>query len=203
MRACLCGAMMLVAGSMHAATRNPRLRAAVPTTAVTTAAVSAGTTTPSVTQPRQGSRLLRQWLEADRDADGALSRSEAARIPRLAAAFDAIDRDGDARLSADEVRAWRKARTTATRRPRNGGALEDTRQRADRNGDGYLVMDEVEERLPRLVARFEAIDTDRDGRLSGEEWRQWFAARRAARPQSNRDSSVSRSESSSVVVKGR
>lgn len=128
----------------------------------------------------RASRLFEQWRRADADADGMLSRAEAARMPRLAAQFDTIDRDADLRLSADEVRAWRRASAQARRAPRRS-AVDGAIELADRDGDGLLSRAETIERLPRISGKFARIDVDANQRLSREEIHAWFALRRAAR----------------------
>jgi Ca2+-binding EF-hand superfamily protein len=130
-------------------------------------------------QPRS-TRLYEQWKKADVTADGALSRWEAASIPRLAAHFDAIDRNADGRISAEEVRAWRKALAAQRRKP-PGRALERFVAKADRDGDGALDRAEIRAGLPRLSGKFDRIDRDRNGRLSRDELESWLALRRSAR----------------------
>ncbi|OGA79149.1 MAG: hypothetical protein A3G27_00280 [Betaproteobacteria bacterium RIFCSPLOWO2_12_FULL_66_14] len=129
---------------------------------------------------QRSSRLFEQWQKADASGDGELSRSEAARIPRLAAHFDAIDRDGNARLSAEEVRAWRKA-VAASRRTPAGRRFDRYFSLADLDGDGALSRTEVEAGLSRMAGKFERIDSDRNGRLTREEIENWFALRHSAR----------------------
>jgi Ca2+-binding EF-hand superfamily protein len=126
-------------------------------------------------EPR-ASRLYEQWRQADRDGDGELSRAEAAAMPALAAQFDAIDRDRNGRLSADEVRAWRTARRS--RRPSAPGGVSTVFARADANADGALSRAEVEKALPRMARNFERIDTDRNGLIERGELDAWIARRR-------------------------
>ena len=130
--------------------------------------------------PVQRSRLFEQWKKADASGDGELSRSEAARVPRLAAHFDTIDRDGNGRLSAEEVRAWRKA-VAASRRTPVGRRFDQYFKQADIDGDGALSRAEIEAGLPRMAGKFGRIDSDRNGRLTREEIENWFALRRSAR----------------------
>lgn len=47
---------------------------------------------------------------ADTNADGLISRAEAASLPRVASHFDQIDANKDGQLGADEMRAFREAR---------------------------------------------------------------------------------------------
>jgi Ca2+-binding EF-hand superfamily protein len=114
--------------------------------------------------------------------EAALSREEAAqRAPRLARHFDAIDADGDGRITSREIRAWRKAR-----RGRDSGPLAERARfdqlfrRADADGDGALSREEAARSLPRIAGKFDRIDADRDGRLTLAEVHAWLDARRAA-----------------------
>lgn len=47
------------------------------------------------------------WSELDADQDGALSKTEAAPVDSLSAAFDSADGDKDGSLTADEYKAYR------------------------------------------------------------------------------------------------
>jgi Ca2+-binding EF-hand superfamily protein len=110
-------------------------------------------------------------------ADGALSRAEAEqRSPRLARHFDAIDANGDGRITALEIRAWRKGRRGADR---GRGRFDELFRRADADGDGALSRDEAAKSLPRVARKFDRIDADGDGRLTLEEMHAWLDARRA------------------------
>jgi hypothetical protein len=51
------------------------------------------------------------FMRADADGDGKLSKAEAARIPQVAAKFDAIDKDKDGMLSMGEYMAAFEAPT--------------------------------------------------------------------------------------------
>ncbi len=61
-----------------------------------------------------------------------------------------------------------------------GGFAEHFR-RADADGDGALTRAEAEQALPRLAAKFDRIDANHDARLTPDELRRYFDARRAAR----------------------
>ena len=126
-------------------------------------------------EPRS-TRLFEQWQRADSDRDGALSRSEAQAMPALSPYFDAIDRDGNGRITADEVRAWRAAKRArrSARRPSGLAALFAS---ADTDGNGALSRAEVDA-LPRLARRFREIDANGDGSLSRAEIDAWTARRR-------------------------
>ncbi|MGH8682615.1 MAG: EF-hand domain-containing protein, partial [Burkholderiales bacterium] len=54
----------------------------------------------------------------------------------------------------------------------------------DADSDGALTRAEAEVALPRLGAKFDRIDANRDARLTPDELRRYFDARRAARGKS-------------------
>lgn len=115
-------------------------------------------------------------------ADGALTRAEAERrAPRLVRHFDAIDADGDGRITAREIRAWRKAGRGRGRVNTGAGPRERFDalfRRADADGDGALSPAEARAALPRLARKFERVDADGDGRITLEEAHAWLDARR-------------------------
>ncbi len=133
---------------------------------------------------RSRALILCGWLVAATcgaaAAEGALTRAEAERrAPRLARHFDAIDANGDGRITAREIRAWRKAgrggRAGAGFRERFDALF----RRADADGDGALSRAEAQAALPRLARKFGRVDADGDGRISLEEAHAWLDLRRA------------------------
>lgn len=98
----------------------------------------------------------------DTDKDQLISRQEAAANPQLAGSFDAIDTDRDGQLSAAELKTFAKTRKSH--------ALDQL----DTNHDGVLTREEAAS-SKKLMANWDMIDTDKDGRLSSGELR-------AARP---------------------
>lgn len=110
-----------------------------------------------------GQQLGNSRLAAlDTDKDQQISRQEAAANPKLAGSFDAIDVNKDGLLSAAEMKGYTKTRKTH--------ALEQL----DTNRDGVLTREEAAS-SKKLMAHWDMIDTDKDGRLSADELR-------AARP---------------------
>lgn len=51
-------------------------------------------------------------------------------------------------------------------------AAAGARPRPDANGDGVITRDEAAQ-FPRLLARFDALDKNKDGKLSGDELSGW------------------------------
>ena len=121
-----------------------------------------------------------RFAAADADRNGVLSRAEVQRrLPRLASRFDEIDRNRDGNLSPEELRA--RAGAGNRRGGAGEGGFAEHFRRADADGDGALTRAEAEEALPRLGAKFDRIDANRDERLTADELRRYFDARRAAR----------------------
>jgi hypothetical protein len=115
------------------------------------------------------------FSKADTNRDGKLSRAEVERaMPQLSRSFDSIDTDKDGQLSRRELSVWKKAH--------RGERLAKAAQRfkhADTDGDGAISRAEAEQHAPRLARRFDAIDANRDGKLTPEELRAYREARRS------------------------
>lgn len=92
---------------------------------------------------------------ADTNADGLISRAEAAALPRIAERFDAIDANRDGQVSFEELRGARhKAR---------GERLLD---RLDADRDGKVSKAEA---LAKATERFDRVDANNDGFITAEE----------------------------------
>ena len=136
--------------------------------------------TPPATSAQRPAKL-------DTNGDGVIDRSEAAANPRLAAKFDELDRNKDGKLSRDEMPRWQHGRrghgggagpgwtSTRTRISRDE-AKADPRLAArfdqfDLNKDGYLDKADRELRMKQhRDAWFAAADTNKDGQLSKAEF---------------------------------
>ncbi len=156
-----------------------------------------------------GSRQNARAMQLDTNGDGVVDRAEAAQSPRLARHFERLDRDGDGRLTADELRQTRQGKGSRHARGPQG---VDGLARLDTDGDGRISRAELEaaqarreahraehaqrgdrERGPRsarsgerpqcpdLLANFDAIDTNRDGVLDRRELHTWLEAQRPQR----------------------
>jgi Ca2+-binding EF-hand superfamily protein len=114
----------------------------------------------------------RPMFKLDANGDGMIDRTEAAAHPRLAEKFDQLDRNGDGKLERGE---FRHGHGHAPR----GGRHHKGHQRHGQHG-GF--------------ARFIALDTDSDGRISKLEAASSPLAARFARIDRNRDGYLVRSE---------
>jgi hypothetical protein len=99
----------------------------------------------------------------DTNKDGVIDEKE---IANAAVALKKLDKNGDGKLTEDELRP-------ALTRPAvaGGGGAEQMVRRLmefDKNGDGKLSKDELPERMQSLMQR---ADTDKDGFLTKDEIR--------------------------------
>ncbi len=111
----------------------------------------------------------------DRNQDGALTANEWYTQDPAPVPFSMVDLDNDERISPAEFQEWRAAR---------GGAMEagittaDRFRLADRNKDRVISAEEWKDRFPFVA--IEAVDADRDQRVSGEEFTAWDRQRGGA-----------------------
>jgi Ca2+-binding EF-hand superfamily protein len=121
-----------------------------------------------------------RFAKADADRNGVLSRAEVDRgLPGIAPHFNEVDRNRDGNLSPDELRSWTAGRKGADRKGEGGFA--GYFRRADANSDGALTRAEVDKALPRLGSKFDRIDANGDSKLTPDELRRYFDAKRTAR----------------------
>lgn len=129
--------------------------------AAVAATLATATTSLLAANPVDGARPMPAQL--DTNGDGSISRDEAQRAPRLAAAFDRIDTNKDGQLTREEMHAAR---------PQRGGGH---RAHLDVDKDGQISRDEAKA-APRLADRFDAVDANKDGQLSRDELSAWHQA---------------------------
>ncbi len=123
------------------------------------ALASAATVVTAAPEGRQRHGAMVERLKAaDTNADGHISRSEAAALPRIAERFDQIDTNRDGQVSFEELRAFHAAHRAA----RGAKVLKSI----DTDGDGKISKAEA---LAAAAARFEKADANKDGFLTQEE----------------------------------
>jgi hypothetical protein len=138
------------------------------------------------TQPKADSPYVARFKELDRNKDGYVSPNE---WPLEAEKFKVVDRDKDGRLSQHELttpnvlREERRDRFGELDIDRDGRLSREERRRGgtglgslDGNRDGVITRREYVENTFDARAtfrderRFEALDRDRNNRLSRQEW---------------------------------
>ena len=107
----------------------------------------------------------------DVDHDGAISAVE---LANAATALKSLDKNGDGKLTEEEVRpqmrggrGGRGGEPGETAAP-SADEMVQTLMAFDKNGDGRLTRDELPERMQGL---FDRADTDKDGALTTDEIR--------------------------------
>ena len=135
--------------------------------ALTALAVGAFASTAFAQQGDRQGRMLERLKAADTNADGLISRAEAAALPRLAEHFDAIDTNKDGQVSFEELRAARGQH-------RHVGHFK----RIDADGDGKVSKAEA---LAAAEAAFNRADANGDGFVTPEEMKAAHGAKRGAK----------------------
>lgn len=122
-------------------------------------------------------------LLADANRDGVVTRDEV--TARLSAAFARVDADGDGKISPAEREAVREVlggpggpgapgmdgpppppRGPEGRPGMRGRVGERMAARMDKDGDGMISLDEQK---ARALARFDRVDTNKDGKIDAAE----------------------------------
>lgn len=120
-----------------------------------------------------------RWNALDTDGDGRLSRAEAeAGAPGMARNFERFDADADGQLTREEI----KAQHTQMREQARARA-EERWASTDANGDGAIDLAEAQTGMPRAAENFGRLDADGNGLLSREEMREGMRQHRAERMQ--------------------
>lgn len=124
-----------------------------------------------------------RMAQLDINKDGAIDRSEAAKVPKFAEHFDKLDANKDGRITADE-RPQRGMRDG-----KGGGKRGEGMAQLDKNQDGRFSRDEFAGKQ-RLLQNFDVIDGNRDGFLTREEmqtYRKAHRGQRGAQPQQKQE----------------
>lgn len=99
---------------------------------------------------------MEKFDQIDTNRDGGISREEAAAAPRLAEQFAEIDTDRDGKVVPAELKNYAKTH--------RGKGMD----KLDTNQDGVITRDEAA-KSRKMASRFDAADTDKDGRLTERE----------------------------------
>lgn len=120
---------------------------------------------------RGGHDGMARLIDADKDGDGRISRTEAATLPRIGESFEQIDANRDGFLVRSELTKYHE-RMRPQREAERAKHAEERFVAADLNKDGKLSRVEVSEKMPRLEKAFAFMDEDRDGFLTRADLKQ-------------------------------
>lgn len=131
-------------------------------------------------------------MQLDANHDGMIDRAEAAKAPRLAERFDQMDANKDGKLSANERP---KMGGKHSRRSMRGG--HGRMMAADTDKDGRISRAEMQAAQGSMGERFEQMDVNKDGYLDRADMQARVAEQRAEffkGADTNRDGRVTRDE---------
>jgi Ca2+-binding EF-hand superfamily protein len=116
------------------------------------------------------------FSKADKNGDGLIDREEAAGNKRLSQHFDEIDTNKDGKISKDELKAH-----FAASHAKSHEKFEAKFKAADKDGDGALSKEEAQAaKMPHLVKNFDAIDANKDGKITPDELRAFMMSQHKA-----------------------
>jgi Ca2+-binding EF-hand superfamily protein len=110
-------------------------------------------------------------IDADKDGDGRISKTEASSLSWLTKSFDQVDGNRDGYVVRSELRSYHE-KMRPQREAERAKQAEERFAAADLNHDGKLSKLEVSENMPRLSKGFAFMDEDRDGYLTRDDLRQ-------------------------------
>ena len=126
--------------------------------------------------PALGAAQADRFRAIDRNGDGFISSEEWYGQPVAPVPFTVIDLNGDGKISEVEFREWSSARGSASAR---GVTSADRFRAIDRNKDGVISAEEWKDGS-HAGTPFSSVDANKDGRISLREFSAWDERRPAA-----------------------
>lgn len=99
----------------------------------------------------------------DSNGDGSVDRAEAAKYPRLAGKFDALDKNKDGKLSKEEMPRHGDRKHGRDGHGARGEGRREAMARLDTDKDGRISRTEAAAGEGRLASRFDEMDVNKDG----------------------------------------
>ena len=118
----------------------------------------------------RGGHGIGPLIEADKDQDGRISRTEAGQVPWLEKIFAEVDGNRDGYVMRSELRSYHE-NMRPQREAERTKSFDERFAEADLNREGKLSRLEVSEKMPQLSQSFAFMDEDRDGFLTRDDLR--------------------------------